>query len=161
SVRPRQSRVRPAHRAGRPAGEGQRHQARRQRRQHARRDESVPARAVLEDPRGGLRGQSGTGRGDRQGDVPRQERQGTGGGKKEMLKWAEAEAKRDRDRKVTERKNRINKLWNEYQVTTPYGKCRLLDFPETTVEAPLKFGNKEIKQLAAAVVKFQEQTLET
>ena len=88
--------------------------------------------------------------------------------KKQLLDEAVETAKREQAAKAAARKETIAKLWDAYEIKTPYAKCKLLDFPKQLkaglltfgAVGNLEFGESEVAELAVEVNELRKSVLE-
>ncbi|ADB15913.1 hypothetical protein Psta_1235 [Pirellula staleyi DSM 6068] len=84
--------------------------------------------------------------------------------KKDVLEKAVEAAVIDQKRKRDARTAEITRLWDAYEITTPYVKCKLLEFP-SKIEAGmfrdynLNFGEPEKRQLEPEVNQLREMVI--
>jgi hypothetical protein len=79
--------------------------------------------------------------------------------KRDFLVGALAEARQQQSRKVESRKTLIANLWDAHKIQTPYGSCKLLDFPNQTKKAPLRFSESEVAELAVEIGELRSTVL--
>lgn len=86
--------------------------------------------------------------------------------KQQAIATAVELSKKEQSKKMAARKQAIAKLWDDYEIKTPYVTCKLLEFPKEVKaglvfdSGPGDFGDTEVAELTIEVTELRKSVLE-